>query len=67
MFMLKAKLKIKVRGTTFVFGSQRVAIRNLEKNEVEDRALGCYSEAGEQPVCFNIGGHCQPLFGRSHA
>jgi hypothetical protein len=67
VFLLKAKMKIKVRGTTFVFGAQRVANGNLEKKEAEDRSSGCYSEAGEQSAYFNVGGRRRPLFGRSRA
>jgi hypothetical protein len=67
VFLLKAKMKTKVRGTTFVFGAQRVANGNQEKKEAEDRSSGYYSEAGEQSACFNVGGRRRLLFDRSRA
>lgn len=61
MLVLEAKLKIKSRGTTFIYGVFQVSTRNWEKKEEKGALSGCYSNAGEQCACFSVGGCRRPF------
>jgi hypothetical protein len=68
--MLEAKLKIKARGTTFVFGAQQVTIRNWEKKGEEEALSGCYNVASELlawSTSVAAADHFRCLHARGHA